>query len=132
MPITLQDIFNAAWQAFIVEDRPPAANSDGVCSYRTKDGRKCAIGLCIPENSRLLKRGMSAGSFAELVAQDRFSDSDPVFSADVHTMPDMVLDSFQAELHDTLQLWGRWSMGVEERKQWYIQTAKHYGLKVPE
>lgn len=132
MPITLQDIFNAAWQAFIVEDRPPAANSDGMCSYRTKDGRKCAIGLCIPDNSRLLKRGISAGAFSELVVQDRSSDSGPLFSPDVHAMPQMVLDAFQDDLHDSLQLWGHWSMGVEERKERYIEAARMFGLKVPE
>ncbi len=47
-PITSQRVFDAAWQAFIVEKRPPA-REEGSCRYLTSDGSKCAIGLCLPD-----------------------------------------------------------------------------------
>lgn len=130
MQITFQDIFNAAWQAFIVENNPPAVDAEGMCQYRTEDGRKCAVGLCIPDGHRLVS-GACFGAFADLVAMDAIS-TDPLFSADIHETPRQVLDCFQYELHDGLQYKGEWRTGVEARKEAYITAAKHYGLKVPE
>lgn len=129
VPVTLQDIFNAAWQAFIVEDRPPAVDAEGMCQYRTEDGRKCAVGLCIPDGHRLLAGNY--GSFARIVEMDTISP-DRIFSDEIHDTPHQVLDCFQDELHDGLQYKGEWRTSVEARKEAYITAAKHYGLKVPE
>lgn len=47
--ITLQQIFDAAVDAFIKKRQPLACSPiDGPC-YRLPDGRRCAIGLCLPE-----------------------------------------------------------------------------------
>lgn len=130
MSITMQDIFNAAWQAFIVEDRPPAVDAQGMCQYRTEDGRKCAVGLCIPDGHRLVS-GISFGSFGDIVALDAIC-SDPLFGSDIHDTPRQVLECFQQELHDQIQTGGVWLFDVEERKELYVETARRYGLQVPE
>lgn len=130
MPITLQDIFNAAWQAFIVEDRPPAVDAAGMCQYRTEDGRKCAVGLCIPDGHRLVS-GAIFGAFANLAAMDAIG-TEPLFSADIHCAPRSVLNCFQQQLHDAIQSGGAWLLDVNERRDAYIAVAKRFGLKVPE
>jgi hypothetical protein len=43
-----QEIFNKVWNHFIVE-KHPRATSGGGCFYRTVDGRKCALGIFIPD-----------------------------------------------------------------------------------
>lgn len=66
--ITFQDIFDAAWQAFIVEDRPPGVTKDAAgytaCRYLTDDGRKCAVGLVIPDGHPAQKH---SGPFENIV-----------------------------------------------------------------
>ncbi len=45
-----QTLFNNAWQHFIVGDGQPAFSvQDKMCWYLTADGRKCAIGVSIPD-----------------------------------------------------------------------------------
>lgn len=58
-PITLQQVFNLAWQAFIVEGKPPAIEN-GQCTYRVsrigdedpalRACSKCAIGLALADD----------------------------------------------------------------------------------
>jgi hypothetical protein len=47
--LTLQDVFNKNWQCFVIEGQPRAVNTNQQCCYKTSDGKKCAIGVCIPD-----------------------------------------------------------------------------------
>lgn len=47
--LTLQQVFSKAYQTFVLKEGRPALTSTVGCSYRTKDGRKCIIGLAIPD-----------------------------------------------------------------------------------
>lgn len=49
-PLTLQEVFNNAWNAFVVEKSPPSVrNKETNCLYRGPNGLKCAIGVSIPD-----------------------------------------------------------------------------------
>lgn len=48
--MTKQEAFNKNWEHFIVNWSPPgfdATSGPGRCRYKSKDGRKCAIGILI-------------------------------------------------------------------------------------
>ena len=73
-PITLQQVFNRAWQAFIVEGKPPATKN-GQCTYRfsrigdkgpaVRECSKCAIGLALADDQLD-------------ILTDRYMDNSPV------------------------------------------------------
>jgi hypothetical protein len=122
--IDLQQIFNAAWQLFIVEDNPPAME-DGVCKYLCKDGRKCAIGLCIPDGHPAQQ---SPCGFTAVAAENRdiFGDL-----ADNCTLFELGL--FQRYMHDDLaRTEGGWAYSRDERELRYRRVAADYKLTVPE
>ena len=48
--MTRQEIFDKVVAHFAVQ-REGAASEDGMCMYRTPDGRKCAIGALIPDEA---------------------------------------------------------------------------------
>lgn len=48
-PLTLQELFDNAWQHFVVEGHLTSIVGE-VCRYRTSDGRKCIVGVSIPED----------------------------------------------------------------------------------
>ena len=57
--LTNQEIFNKVWQHFIVEDKPYAYDPDTqLCSYLTKEGHQCAIGLFLSEKQAKDLTGM--------------------------------------------------------------------------
>lgn len=122
--ITPQSVFNAAWQKFIVEDEEPAAELDEhkfyQCTYLTEDGRKCAIGLCLPE-------GHPAQN--ALCSADVLEENFPELFDD----PDGKINDLQLELHDHLMnnRTGEWRLSKEERKARYIKVAKEQGLEIP-
>ena len=124
-PITLQDIFNAAWQAFIVEDRPPAVNELGECMYLTDDGRKCAVGLCIPDGHPA-QRAVDT-SFDALV-----KDFPSLFSITEAQRDEYDLKQFQKALHDGLVTDDAWRIPRHDREVIYRDVAIRYGLTVPE
>lgn len=139
--VTLQDIFNAAWQAFIIEDRPPAQEfvgkddeyaSNYSCRYLTTDGRKCAVGLCIPDGHPFQN---SRSTFDDLVEEDREKYEDLsescVFDTSLYQKPAYLLREFQADLHDHLCLNGRWKYPVERRKEIYRGVANRFKLTIP-
>lgn len=118
--ITLQDVFNAGWQAFIVEDQPPAVDVNGDCRYLTADGKKCAVGLCIPDGHDAQQceytwREMS-GMYPELW------DIDEEY---------VNLDFFQRRMHDSLQNHGKWKRGKQDREAHYRAMAARYNLTIP-
>jgi hypothetical protein len=119
--ITLQDIFNAAWQAFIVEDRKPAFENLS-CRYLTDDGRRCAVGLCIPDGHPAQLLAMSFDQLA-LDYPELFDVPD-----------DCDLDTFQNALHDELIVYesGEWFLSKAEREQAYRLIAAQYNLTVPQ
>ena len=127
--ISLQDIFDAAWQAFIVEDRPPAVGTGGECKYLTDDGRKCAVGLVLPEGHPAQERNCL---FLGLVL-----DYPDLWAEDVLEISNASNDGkkqlylFQGHLHDKLVYRGQWTKSKAEREAVYRQVASDYGLTVP-
>jgi hypothetical protein len=130
--ITLQQIFDAAWQAFIVEGKPPAVEY-GSCSYLTPDGRKCAVGLTLPEGHECQSDSLR---FADLV-----NGYPELFDAVIRHASDERLNEFQGDLHDELitksaatdqRLSDTWQHSVEERAALYRDVAMKHGLTVPE
>jgi hypothetical protein len=129
-PITAQMIFNAAWQRFIIEQAPPAVHkpipSEGysnryLCSYLTEDGKKCAVGLCIPDGHPIQQCNTAlfyliAGQYNHLF---NLKESE---------------NTLQFELHDSLvnSNTGEWTHSLLYRKQAYIEVAKKFSLKVPD
>lgn len=58
--LTNQEIFNKVWQHFIVEDKPYAYDTDiQLCSYLTKEGHQCAIGLFLTPNQAIDLSGLT-------------------------------------------------------------------------
>lgn len=47
---TPQTAFNKIWRHFVRDKNPRAVDSAGVCLYRTDTGRRCAVGIFIPES----------------------------------------------------------------------------------
>ena len=122
--ITLQDLFDAAWRAFIVEDKPPAVTRIG-CHYLTPDGSKCAVGLVLPEGHPAQRR---TERFSVLVRT-----YPKLWADDVRSMPDVVLNQLQRALHDDLAHTGRpeWASGRATREAVYRDIAAEYRLTVP-
>lgn len=120
---TLQKIFNKAWQHFIVENNLPAVREDDICQYLTIEGRKCAIGLCIPDGHPAQNYG---GSFGGLV--NKYPDLFP----GLVDMDEDYVNEFQKRLHDDLQADGEWLFSKEEMKNEYLAVAKDYRLTIPE
>lgn len=123
MKITLQQIIDAAWQKFIVEDAPPALAADGRCVYRTEDGRACAVGLCIPDDSPATGYQGGLSSLSE--------DMPELFDNSVLELAGYRLSSFQSSLHDGLCGADGWQVTRDERAERYRAVAKSYGLTLP-
>lgn len=125
MSITPQHVFDAAWKAFVLDDKPPGTSYHGGCLYLTADGNRCAFGHAIPDGNMALEFDGSAGellkNFPSLFDEEDWKEVDA--------------DSLQLALHDALVSRGKWKpeyCAQEKRKQHYIQAAKRYGLVVPE
>jgi len=120
--ITLQDIFDKAWQHFIVEDNPPAMVGN-LCRYLTPEGRKCAIGLTLPEGH---SAQISPGPFSLLV-----KNFPELWNLELQEMDEGVLNYFQTELHDGFVEDGFWTIDQEKRERQYRKVAKEHNLKIP-
>lgn len=121
--ITLQRIFDLAWEHFIVGDGEPAwSKAQQRCQYLTDDGRKCAVGLALPEefSSQTFYKGFR--SLCENYPK--------MFDKSVHGAL-YYLDEFQRRLHDQLIEDGEWCYSKEDRRQGYLQVARDFGLTVP-
>ncbi len=130
--ITAQMIFDAAWQAFIVERRPPAQEKnefgEWCCCYLTKNGGKCAVGLCIPDGHPFQKETFS---FNGLLGEDERA-SYPIFDDMFHEGRNMRLrDTMQGYLHDINAQNGEWIYSPERMEQIYRDFAKDNGLTIP-
>jgi len=124
--ISLQSIFNKAWQNFVVDGKPPAYKN-GHCYYNTPDGCRCAIGLSLPPDV-LADVEKVEMSFSEVVM--RHPD---IFGPSVLALSEAQQNIFQAMLHDDLVslFTDGWKSGVSLRDE-YISTAERFGLNVPE
>ena len=121
--ITLQDIFNAAWQAFVIENKPPAVEHDDDgwhCRYLTPGGCKCAVGLCIPDGHPAQQSKAPLGMLT--------IDYPELFDCPGTTRR---LNRFQSRLHDYLVTNdGTWRPDVNIKRE-YQGVAKEYGLTIP-
>jgi hypothetical protein len=127
--ITAQAIFNAAWQEFIINKAPPAmretTEEDGSeykfsCCYLTPDGRKCAVGLCIPDGHALQKSTHNLNYLA-----DRHPELFELNSLERHNLQD--------DLHDSLvdTNTGEWKYTPEIMKDKYLHVARKFKLTIP-
>lgn len=137
--ITLQDIFDKAWQAFIVENKLPALmihEDKGyvLCCYDDGNGNSCAVGLALPKDHPARKRTTSFASmvyaYPELFARSVTSYTWTILGYET-------LDNFQRDLHDGMvdydtMNWSEEFQDVENRKNRYLEVAKEFNLKVPE
>lgn len=118
--ITLQSIFNLAWQKFVVEKLPPCVDGD-VCMY-TKGDNHCAIGWSLPADAlrHLGERSMGFGRVVTHYPKH--------FHPDIHHMSYDDLNEFQSDLHDEIQQSGKWITDVEVA---YRNAAAKYSLCIP-
>lgn len=127
--ISLQSIFDKSWDAFIVGDKPPA-RTVGRCVYLTKDGDKCAVGLCIPDGHPAQSY---RGNLATLTVKYPELFDDQILSLKGSSY----LYEFQARLHDSLSDYdsingkGVWKYNKTVMRTEYINVAEKYGLTVP-
>lgn len=133
--ITLQTIFNKAYRHFVLKKGKPCAlnhkskisgNPVFQCRYKWR-GRKCAIGLALPEGHPSQK---SQCPLDNLV--DKWPE---LFSDDIVKLREannLALARFQSDLHDThinkdtLD----WKEGVDLKQQ-YLKVAEDFNLTVP-
>lgn len=122
--ITAQMVFDLAWQKFIVEQAPPAVIYDTkcnayVCCYLTNDGKKCAIGLSIPDGHEIQYSGQNLYGLVD-------------YFPELFDMKDTEL-IIQCRLHDGLinSFNGKWDRTLEERKQKYKECAELLNLTIP-
>jgi len=121
--ITLQKIFDLAWDHFIVGDGMPAWSEETRrCQYLTDDGRKCAVGLALPDGH--------SSQDAHKGFMDLCQEYPELFAESVHSELNY-LDEFQRHLHDQLIEGGEWRYSKEDRRQGYLKVARDFGLTVP-
>lgn len=118
--ITLQQIFNLAWEHFIIRQEEPGVEGE-ICMYLTSDGRKCAIGLALPDGHDATKSRMTFPGLVRTWPE--------LFDVPNH---DHLLWRFQMLLHDALVVNGKWNLSLDERASRYREVAKEYGLTVPD
>lgn len=132
-PLSLQDLFDNAWKAFIIGDAKPAfdkvlnryGDEETTCRYLDGDGNKCAIGVSLPDghSSQDYNKG-----FGALV-----NDYPELFDDSVKSLSVVRLSIFQQDLHDmlfnpnTLEFPPK-----EEMKKAYIKVAEKFCLTIPE
>lgn len=128
--ITLQHVFNTAWQAFIIEDKPPGMDPETKkCSYSG-----CAFGLCFPEGHPAKKE---TRTIEEVISKypELFDESIIKLSETYERA--YYLFNFQYKLHDDLCYWNpitnkpAWKHSKEEMKQIYRYIAEQYKLTIP-
>lgn len=119
--ITAQQVFDAAWKNFVLENNAPGHQGHS-CRYLTEDGKKCAVGLCIPDGHPAQRHsspveGLSL-EYPNLFCKDEVK----------------LIASMQYELHDGLVnvYEGGWMFSQRERREEYINFAERHGLTIPE
>jgi hypothetical protein len=134
--ITLQDVFNAAWDAFVVKGNKPAVEGC-YCSYRTKDGRKCAVGLMLTDEqiAEIGRYGEARGGDKSPPINDIVRDHSDWFDLSCGKNLDDAASKFrdaQRQLHDDALEFGTDEFkSKEELTSIYIEFANSNGLTVP-
>lgn len=132
-PLSLQNLFDNAWKAFIIGDAKPAfdkvlnyyGDEDTVCRYLDGDGNKCAIGVSLPDGHPSQNYTKGFGILTE--------DYPELFDDYVKSLSMIQRNIFQQDLHDflfdidTLEFPPK-----EEMKKAYIKVAEKFGLTIPE
>jgi hypothetical protein len=126
----MQQVFDAAWKEFVENDNPPAVeyleyDQRYFCRYCTAEGRKCAIGLCLPLAHRAVDIRNSV---------DNLISSFPELFEENPSIPRWV--NLQKMLHDQMinHSTGRWLDELstcEQRREHYRKIAERFDLKVP-
>lgn len=132
--LSLQDIFNAAWQRFVVEEEDGAANDMSSCVYRSEDGNMCAIGCALPQEllDKLIAYGNNTNtSFPKLVLRYKEYFQDDVIKLAERYTPLVI---FQSRLHDNLlNILGNSDYTSRIMIEGtYRVIANRFGLTVPE
>lgn len=127
--LSFQNIFNLAWQRFIVEDAPPAVERDPDnpeydyrCRYRTSEGRACAVGVALTDEEAKKVEGIG---FCDVVYERLGLPPDGVDSGKCRGL--------QSALHDVLvnTVTGTWAFSKEQRIESYREVAKKFNLTIP-
>lgn len=135
--ITLQHIFNLAWDHFVVNDGPPGIVRRGMpgseatyrcCYLNPETGAKCAVGLALPDGHPAQQSPLD---FASVV--NEYPD---LFDESVHAMLGGNLANFQYMLHDSMldmrnPGWVGDCNTQEARAAQYRKVAHIYNLTIP-
>lgn len=143
--LSLQDIFNAAWDRFVVNNSAPATDKNGDCAYydRTTKNR-CAVGAAFNLNQiRELDKyaNITGDSSSALTAGQVVSKFPQWFEMGTLTETDfaVALDALQFNLHDNLvssplavgNKPRKWAVAKADRVRAYKQYAEKYKLQIP-
>lgn len=121
--ITLQQVFNAGWKTFVIDNRQLCMNEKG-CLYSDGKGNRCVIGLCLPDNHPALE----SRDLVELIVleNESFEFDGPIGH----------FRAAQRILHDLLDKKKAFADGCLyenlSRRERYELFASNYGLQVPE
>lgn len=120
MKISLQTIFDKAWQHFIV-NKAPLSHIGNRCYYHiVEDDRRCAIGCALTNQQARLADTIEDTSFGSLVKT--FPEW---FAEDILKLGYNELNGIQHRLHDRY-------IGQELlTKREYTQFAYDYNLEIP-
>ena len=144
--ITKQDIFNAAWDHFVVNNNPPSVmlHSHPVgkycykCCYLTDDGRKCAVGLCLPDGHKAQHSTTHFGVLIKCYPELFKTELQNLITYTSATLAeDERCRTFQKQLHDDLVdlETGNWIVDYDtqaKRKAHYEKVAKDFNLTIPQ
>lgn len=121
--ITPQSIFNAAWQRFIIEGRPPCIRRHQ-CAY-SHNGNNCAVGAVMTEEQiqKITEEGLDKNTVEDIIEKHP-----EWFAGGTEIITDL-----QYSLHDKLANVenGGWREDKETRELAYREIASMYGLEVP-
>lgn len=151
--ITMQKVFDAAWDAFVIKGRSPAVTKeDGICTYRDSNGNRCAVGLVMTDEQIDIIVQETYSSYAGCIASVRtiiemYPEWFDVPDELINLGRLMALDSrfmayasyfrhLQNELHDGLVKLSKDANGYsaafpEDLESKYREVAIAYNLTIP-
>lgn len=115
--ISNQDIFDAAWKHWIIEQVGKKSLKGRHCAYRGSNGLRCIIGRCIPDEVY----DPSIEGLAPHALQEEYEFRfENVGEA----------TNMQAQLHDRIDDYANMN-DIESLKKHLIDTAYYFDLEVP-
>ena len=118
--MTVQDVFNNAWNQAIVKAMPKCANADdNRCFYRNRDNA-CLVGVSVPDDKYFLE--MEDNCIIKLfrLYPDKMKDIFGDIKSDVLNELQLCHDRFNIESYQ---------LNIREE---LIDFATNYGLNIPE